>query len=193
MTAALSVRNLRTHFFTKEGVAKAVDGVDFDVAPGEILGLVGESGSGKTVTGFSILGLIDPPGRIVDGSSIRFNGEELTTALADVLKGRSYLTPLIAKEALAALAAPPKSLADRLTPRQREVLRLTVQGRSMKEIAAEMDLSPRTVETHKYEMMHALQIQTTAELIRFAFRSGLVSAQDGGGVGVTAAPAMAFV
>jgi peptide/nickel transport system ATP-binding protein len=59
---ALSVRNLRTHFFTKEGVAKAVDDVDFDVAPGEILGLVGESGSGKTVTGFSILGLIDPPG-----------------------------------------------------------------------------------------------------------------------------------
>src|ERR1700757_3886148 len=63
MTATLSVRNLRTHFFTKEGVAKAVDGVDFDVAPGEILGLVGESGSGKTVTGFSILGLIDPAER----------------------------------------------------------------------------------------------------------------------------------
>ena len=60
-------------------MAKAVDGVDFDVAPGEILGLVGESGSGKTVTGFSILGLIDPPGRIVEGSSIRFDGEELTT------------------------------------------------------------------------------------------------------------------
>ena len=58
MNAALSVRNLHTHFFTKEGVAKAVDGVDFDVAPGEVLGLVGESGSGKTVTGFSILGLI---------------------------------------------------------------------------------------------------------------------------------------
>jgi len=83
---ALSVRNLRTHFFTKEGVAKAVDDVDFDVAPGEILGLVGESGSGKTVTGFSILGLIDPPGRIVEGSSIRFNGEELTTAAHERLR-----------------------------------------------------------------------------------------------------------
>ncbi|MBS0550102.1 MAG: ABC transporter ATP-binding protein [Proteobacteria bacterium] len=80
VTPTLSVRNLRTHFFTKEGVAKAVDGVDFDVAPGEILGLVGESGSGKTVTGFSILGLIDPPGRIVEGSSIKVGGEELTTA-----------------------------------------------------------------------------------------------------------------
>jgi len=83
---ALSVRNLRTHFFTKEGVAKAVDDVDFDVAPGEILGLVGESGSGKTVTGFSILGLIDPPGRIVEGSSIRFNGEELTSATHERLR-----------------------------------------------------------------------------------------------------------
>ena len=80
MTPTLSIKNLRTHFFTKEGVAKAVDGVDFDVAPGEILGLVGESGSGKTVTGFSILGLIDAPGRIVEGSSIRLEGEELTTA-----------------------------------------------------------------------------------------------------------------
>ena len=85
-TPTLSVKNLRTHFFTKEGVAKAVDGVDFDVAPGEILGLVGESGSGKTVTGFSILGLIDPPGRIVEGSSISLNGEELTTAKPDRLR-----------------------------------------------------------------------------------------------------------
>jgi len=83
---ALAVKNLRTHFFTKEGVAKAVDGVDFEVAPGEVLGLVGESGSGKTVTGFSILGLIDPPGRIVEGSSIRFNGEELTTAKPERLR-----------------------------------------------------------------------------------------------------------
>jgi peptide/nickel transport system ATP-binding protein len=82
----LSVKNLRTHFFTKEGVAKAVDGVDFDVAPGEILGLVGESGSGKTVTGFSILGLIDPPGRIVEGSSIRLGDEELTTATPERLR-----------------------------------------------------------------------------------------------------------
>jgi peptide/nickel transport system ATP-binding protein len=84
--AGLQVRNLRTHFFTKEGVARAVDGVDFDVSPGEILGLVGESGSGKTVTGFSILGLIDPPGRIVEGSSIRFAGEELTKARPERLR-----------------------------------------------------------------------------------------------------------
>jgi peptide/nickel transport system ATP-binding protein len=72
----LTVENLRTHFFTRNGVSKAVDGVSFSIARGEVLGLVGESGSGKTVTGWSILGLIDPPGRIV-GGSIRLDGEEL--------------------------------------------------------------------------------------------------------------------
>jgi peptide/nickel transport system ATP-binding protein len=75
----LSVRDLRTHFFTKAGVVKAVDGVSFDVAPGEILGLVGESGSGKSITGFSIIGLIDPPGRVVSGT-IEFQGENLVDA-----------------------------------------------------------------------------------------------------------------
>ncbi len=74
--ATLEVRNLQTHFFTRAGVAKAVEGVGFTVAPGQILGLVGESGSGKSVTGFSILGLVDPPGRVV-GGQIRFKGKEL--------------------------------------------------------------------------------------------------------------------
>jgi peptide/nickel transport system ATP-binding protein len=72
----LEVRGLRTHFFTRAGVAKAVDGVDFTLNRGEIMGLVGESGSGKSITGFSLIGLVDAPGRIVAGS-IRFKGEEL--------------------------------------------------------------------------------------------------------------------
>jgi peptide/nickel transport system ATP-binding protein len=75
-TDVLAVEGLKVHFFTRAGVVKAVDGVSFAVSRGEVLGLVGESGSGKTVTGLSILGLIDPPGRIVEGS-IRFQGEEL--------------------------------------------------------------------------------------------------------------------
>ena len=83
----LSVRNLRTHFFTRAGVVKAVDGVSFDLAPGEIMGLVGESGSGKTVTGFSLLGLVDEPGRIVEGS-IKLNGTELTTLSDADLRAR---------------------------------------------------------------------------------------------------------
>ncbi len=72
----LEVTDLQTHFFTKAGVVKAVDGISFTVGKGEVLGLVGESGSGKSVTGFSILGLVDPPGEVV-GGSIRFQGREL--------------------------------------------------------------------------------------------------------------------
>jgi len=72
----LRVENLQTHFFTRAGAVKAVDGVSFTLERGRILGLVGESGSGKTVTGFSILGLVDPPGRIV-GGRILFNGRDL--------------------------------------------------------------------------------------------------------------------
>lgn len=74
--ATMQVKNLQTHFFTRAGVAKAVENVSFTVEPGEILGLVGESGSGKSVTGFSILGLVDPPGRVI-GGEIKFNGKEL--------------------------------------------------------------------------------------------------------------------
>ena len=77
--AVLEVQGLQTHFFTHGGVVKAVDGVDLQVRSGEIVGLVGESGSGKTITGFSVIGLIDPPGRIV-GGSIRYLGEELAGA-----------------------------------------------------------------------------------------------------------------
>lgn len=74
----LSVRNLKTHFFTEDGVVKAVDGVDFDLYPGEILGLVGESGCGKSVTSLSILRLVGVPGKIVDGE-IWFEGKNLLT------------------------------------------------------------------------------------------------------------------
>jgi peptide/nickel transport system ATP-binding protein len=77
----LRVENLRTHFFTKRGVVKAVDGVSFEVHKGKILGLVGESGSGKSMTGFSIIGLVDPPGRIV-GGRILLQGRDLRALAA---------------------------------------------------------------------------------------------------------------
>lgn len=75
--ALLEVKNLKTYFFTKEGVVKAVDGNSFSLEKGEILGIVGESGAGKSITGFSILNLIDKPGKIVEGEII-FEGRDLT-------------------------------------------------------------------------------------------------------------------
>jgi len=85
MTALLEVRDLQTHFFTRAGVLKAVEGVSFGLDRGEILGLVGESGSGKSVTGFSLIGLVDPPGRIV-GGSVRFEGRELVGLAASEMR-----------------------------------------------------------------------------------------------------------
>ena len=82
----LRIEGLATHFETRAGIVRAVDGVDLEVRRGEILGLVGESGSGKSVTGFSILGLVDPPGRIVAGS-IRFDGRELVGLPDETLRG----------------------------------------------------------------------------------------------------------
>jgi peptide/nickel transport system ATP-binding protein len=73
----LAVRDLATHFFTRAGIVKAVNGVSFSLRTGQVLGLVGESGSGKSVTGYSILGLVDPPGRIV-GGSVEFEGRDLS-------------------------------------------------------------------------------------------------------------------
>jgi len=81
----LRVEDLRTWFFGRQSTIKAVDGVSFTLAKGEILGLAGESGSGKSVTGLSILGLIDPPGRIVSGR-ILFHGENLVTLGAEALR-----------------------------------------------------------------------------------------------------------
>src|SRR3546814_17612483 len=70
---------LSTRSCTRAGVVEAVDGVDLSVGPGKILGLVGESGSCKSITGFSLLGLVDAPGRVVEGE-IRLNGEDLRQA-----------------------------------------------------------------------------------------------------------------
>jgi oligopeptide/dipeptide ABC transporter ATP-binding protein len=72
----LEVRDLKTYFYTEDGVVKAVDGVDFYVRAGEVLGLVGESGCGKSVTSFSIMRLVGPPGKIIEGE-ILFEGRDL--------------------------------------------------------------------------------------------------------------------
>ncbi|WP_347267319.1 ABC transporter ATP-binding protein [Paracoccus sp. (in: a-proteobacteria)] len=86
MTDLLEVRDLRTWFHTDRGIVKSVDGISFSLKRGEVMGLVGESGSGKSITGFSLIGLIDRPGRIEEGSSIRFDGRELVGMDAPALR-----------------------------------------------------------------------------------------------------------
>ena len=101
-------------------------------------------------------------------------GEELVSAIEAALEGRLYLTPLIRKDLVAAGRSDAPS-GERPTPRQREVLKLIVEGRTMKEVAAILNISTRTAESHKYDMMRELGVETTAELIQFAIKIGLVT------------------
>ena len=101
--ALLQVRDLRTHFETRAGTIKAVDGISFTLERGEILGLVGESGSGKSVTGFSLIGLLDPPGRIT-GGSVMFQGQELVgRSQAEMRKLRGKRIAMIFQDPAATL------------------------------------------------------------------------------------------
>jgi len=102
---------------------------------------------------------------------------ELVTAIRAALDGRTYLTPQLAGEVLDAMKQGPERTSDpiaSLTPRQREVLQLLAEGLSAKQIAAKLEISARTVEFHKYQMMETLGIRTNAELIHFAIKHGLV-------------------
>ena len=103
------------------------------------------------------------------------SGAELINAVDAVLQGRTYLTSALTEEVLALTASPPDPAAVTLSARQREVLRLIVNGQRMKEIAATLNLSPRTVETIKYDMMRDLNVHSTAELVRYAVEHRLVA------------------
>jgi DNA-binding NarL/FixJ family response regulator len=100
-------------------------------------------------------------------------GDELLTAIEQVLQGRVYLTPVMTRDVMARMAVPASE--PQLTARQRDVLRHILKGQRMKEIAAALDLSPRTIETHKYEMMEALGVHSTTELVRYAIEHRLVA------------------
>ena len=105
MTAPLlSIRNLRTWFYTESGVARAVDGVSLEIGAGETLGIVGESGCGKSVTALSILRLIQPPGRIEAGSVIEFEGKDIVTLGDDEIREiRGNRISMIFQEPMSAL------------------------------------------------------------------------------------------
>ena len=100
-------------------------------------------------------------------------GEELVNAIREVANGNNYVSPLVTN-----LPAEPLMIHAQktsITPRQREVLKLISRGLTMKEIASQLNISTRTAETHKYEMMQTLGVETTADLIRYSLRLGLIS------------------
>jgi DNA-binding NarL/FixJ family response regulator len=102
---------------------------------------------------------------------------ELVLAIRAALEGRTYLTPQLAAEVLESMNQEPRRAQDpvaTLTPRQVEVLQLLAEGRSAKEIGASLEISARTVEFHKYQLMETLGIHNSAELIHFAIKHGLV-------------------
>lgn len=107
---------------------------------------------------------------------------ELVTAIRECLEGRTYITPLLSKELIEAYSERDRERQrkdtdplNKLTPRQREVLQLLAEGRSAREIAAVLNVSRRTAEFHKYRMMDELGIRTSAGLIQFAIRHGVIS------------------
>ena len=102
---------------------------------------------------------------------------ELVMAIEAALKGQTFIAPALAGEVLRQARQEPRAAdaAEHLTPRQREILQLLAQGRSAKEVAADLAISARTVEFHKYQMMQTHGLRTNAELIHFAIKHGIVS------------------
>jgi DNA-binding NarL/FixJ family response regulator len=106
----------------------------------------------------------------------RSAGSELLTAIREAMKRRSYVTPLVTEGMLGSLMHPAgrERASQPLTTRQREMLQLLAEGKSMKEAASILNVTPRTVAFHKYRIMERLKIKTNAELIQFAIRQHLV-------------------
>jgi DNA-binding NarL/FixJ family response regulator len=110
-------------------------------------------------------------------------GSELVNAIQEVLAGRSYVTPRITSGVLHECLQRVEQLPEGLTSRQTEVLRLIAQGKTMKEVGSVLDISTRTAEAHKYQMMHELGIRTCAQLVQFAVSEGLVALPGNSGTG----------
>ena len=99
---------------------------------------------------------------------------ELMTSIREVMQGRSYVTPLVTKDLVGSLLHPDKRKPAELTSRQREVLQLLAEGHSMKEVASQLNVAPRTIAFHKYQMMEQLNVKSTAELVQYAVKHHIV-------------------
>lgn len=104
----------------------------------------------------------------------RSAASELVTAIREVVKHRSYITPLVAEGLVGSMLHGLEIRPTTLTPRQREIVQLVAEGRSMKEVASILNIAPRTVAFHKYRIMEQLHLKTTAELIQYAIRNHIV-------------------
>ena len=105
----------------------------------------------------------------------RSAASELTTAIQEVMQGRSYITPLITEGVMGSLLnVHEQKPRQELTPRQVEVLQLLAEGRSMKQVASVLNLTPRTVAFHKYRIMEQLGVKSTAELVQYAVKHHIV-------------------
>jgi len=104
----------------------------------------------------------------------RSAASELVTAIREVVKHRSYITPLVAEGLVGSMLHGLEIRPTSLTPRQREIVQLVSEGRSMKEVASILNIAPRTVAFHKYRIMEQLHLKTTAELIQYAIRNHIV-------------------
>jgi len=145
----LSVRDLRTYFHTFSGTVKAVDGVSFEIGQGEVMGLVGESGGGKSVVGFSILGLIDSPGKI-EGGEILLNGKDLAAA------SEAELREVRGREISMVFQDPMTSLNP-----------LHTVGRQMDEVLRlHTDLDAKARQTACVEMLESVGISRAAERLK---------------------------
>ena len=114
---------------------------------------------------------IDPIGFVLKHSPV----QELLKAIDHVLHGKSYLTPKLRAEDWVERKSRARQFSTEMTPRQRGIVQLLAEGRSMKEIAGLLDLSERTVEFHKHHIMKAFNLESNADLVLFALKQGLIS------------------